>query len=156
MLIDIKFEVVKPTDKQIAILYKQLRERKYSISHKTLPNFEEHKLFVKTNPYRLWYIVRLDNKAYGNIYFNHDNSISLNGLEKLDLSILRRILILTFEQLKPLYPIPSVRYKDFFINVAVNNLMLKDKLRELGYIKIQETYIPENNKNKNLGNDFGI
>ena len=82
MLVDIKFEVVKPTDKQVEILYKQLRERKYSISNKILPDFEEHKLFVKNNPYRLWYIVRLDDEVYGNVYFNHDNSISLNGLEQ--------------------------------------------------------------------------
>ena len=144
MLVDIKFEVVKPTDKQVEILYKQLRERKYSISNKILPDFEEHKLFVKNNPYRLWYIVRLDDEVYGNVYFNHDNSIALNGLEELDLSIFRRILIIVFEKLQPLEPIPSVRYKDFFFNVAVNNIMLQNKLKELGYIKIQETYVLEN------------
>tara|TARA_B100000989_G_C19227754_1_gene338563 strand:+ start:39 stop:476 length:438 start_codon:yes stop_codon:yes gene_type:complete len=144
MLVNIKFEVVKPTNKQIEILYNQLRERKYSISHNILPDFEQHKLFVTNNPYRLWYIVRLDDEACGNVYYNHDNSISLNGLEELDLSIFKRILIIVFEKLQPLSPIPSVRYKNFFFNVAVNNIMLQNKLKELGYIKIQETYISDN------------
>ena len=47
----LKFEKILPNKTQINALYLILKNRNYSISHKCLPNFEEHETFVKQNPY---------------------------------------------------------------------------------------------------------
>ena len=45
-------EKIIPNKDQINELYVQLRNRVFSISHRDLPSMEEHKNFVKNNPYR--------------------------------------------------------------------------------------------------------
>ena len=48
-----------------------------SISHEVMPDFEEHKNFVKSNPYRAWYLIYFKEEAVGSFYLSNDNSIEL-------------------------------------------------------------------------------
>ena len=45
----ISFDNITGSDEQIEVLYTQLKNRKYDISHKFLPQFEDHIKFVKNN-----------------------------------------------------------------------------------------------------------
>ena len=74
----LKFEKILPNKTQINALYLILKNRNYSISHKCLPNFEEHETFVKQNPYIAWYLIQKENLFIGNVYLNNDNSIGIN------------------------------------------------------------------------------
>ena len=42
-----KLERILPTTEHFNILYQQLKKRKHVISHKKIPNYKNHKLFVK-------------------------------------------------------------------------------------------------------------
>lgn len=61
------------------ILYNLLEERKLyqSISHKELPTYENHVKFVRSKPYKQWFILQ-DNKLFvGSVYLTKDNEIGI-------------------------------------------------------------------------------
>ena len=70
-------EVNKDLD-QIKILYELLKKRDFTISHRDIPPFDEHKMFVINNPYRAWYLVKENNSFVGSFYIKNDNSIGIN------------------------------------------------------------------------------
>ena len=74
---NIRFNKIVGTSDQIFALYELLKDRTNNISHKDMPNFYEHKKFVKNNPYKVWYLVYNENKAIGTFYIKYDNSIGL-------------------------------------------------------------------------------
>ena len=63
-------------------LYKLLAEKEFSISHRNMPTFEEHKEFIKNNPYHMWSIILLKKSMIGSIYILTDNSVGINLLKK--------------------------------------------------------------------------
>ena len=46
-------------------------------------------------------------------------------------------------KLKPLSPIASVRYKDFYFNVSASNVKLQEKLKNMGCKVAQISFIYE-------------
>ena len=136
-----KLENILPTDKQINILYQQLKKRKHGISHKKIPNFKNHQLFIKNNPYRVWYIIREGKNIIGNVYVKYDNPIGLNFCKNISAIKIEKILDLIKLELSPLKPKPSIRSKDFFINIASSNKSLQKKLISIGLVETQRTYI---------------
>ena len=68
-----QFESIIPTSAQIETLYTQLKNRSHSISHKSVPYFDEHTNFVQNHPYRKWIIVRNTEIAIGNVYIQYNN-----------------------------------------------------------------------------------
>ena len=63
-------------------LFLLLIKRKFNISNKIIPSWEDHKKFVHSKPYFKWYIILEDNIKIGSFYINHDNSIGLSLLKK--------------------------------------------------------------------------
>lgn len=64
----------------IVILYELLRERtpEQSISHKEMPTFEQHKTFVKSKPYNVWYLIKNDAGEFiGSSYLTHQREIGI-------------------------------------------------------------------------------
>lgn len=133
-------EKIIPNKDQINELYVQLKNRVFSISHRDLPSMEEHKNFVKNNPYRAWFIVKIQNKILGNIYIQYDNSIGFNFQEEITSKEIEETIELIYSKFKPLKSIPSKRPDYFFINVNSSNLSLQKKLFSLNYLEIQRTY----------------
>ena len=115
----------------VRALYELLKVRKFSISHQKLPSFEEHEEFVKSHPYRQWWLVLENSKLIGSVYLTDDNAIGINLIEED-----QRIYFGN----KPLPPIPSVRPKFFYVNVAPENLILKETLAKLGAKHTQCSY----------------
>lgn len=136
---DIKLTRVVGNTEDIEILFQLLRERDFSISHASLPSIEEHKYFVKNNPYRIWYIVNLDSIPIGTIYLLKDNSIGL-FLKKKYLNFTGAALSLIIKKHKPLQPIKSVRGNNFHINTNPNDIEFISALKEYGLKHIQSTY----------------
>ena len=135
------FELVEPNDAQVTVLYDLLVKRKYSISHKSNPSYEQHKDFVYNHPYRRWYLVRCADYYIGTAYVQNDNSVGINFIEDCYDDNLSPVLGFIRQNLEPLEAKPSVRYGDFFINVAARNLKMRDCLKKLVYRESQVTYV---------------
>ena len=137
----ISLEKIEPTHAQIVLLYKQLKGRTYNVSHERVPTFREHTLFVKKHPYREWFMIIKGKSVVGNLYVQYDNSIALNSVETLSANEIKVVLELVSSLLHPLHPIPSVRYKEFFLNIASENTEMQEKLVSIGYKETQRSFV---------------
>ena len=63
------------------ILYELLKERtpEQSISHKQMPEWDDHVKFIDSYPYREWYfIVNEDSQIVGSLYLTRQNEIGIS------------------------------------------------------------------------------
>lgn len=138
-----KVELIKvnKSTSHVDILYNLLKKRSINenISHTSLPNYQEHKLFVNTNPYRYWFLIFSSKKIIGSAYVTRLNEIAIR-IEKNSLVIYKETLKLLIENLKPLKAIPSQRSKHFIINISPKSKNLINLFSKMGLQKIQETY----------------
>ena len=137
---NLELEAVLPSPSQTETLYQQLRARNHTISHKSLPSYDDHKEFVINHPYRAWFIIFLNKIALGNVYINHDNSIGLNCSDEISEAQIKKILNQITSEFHPLEAVPSVRIGKF-LNVASSNTILQEKLKNLGLIESQRSFI---------------
>ena len=73
----IKLRLVSRLDYRF--LYNLLKERDplANISHKKMPSYHEHVLFVSSKPYPKWYIILCDVNRAGSIYLTSQNEIGI-------------------------------------------------------------------------------
>lgn len=79
---DVNLVKVKKSDYKF--LYELLKKRdpKSNISHKTMPTYNEHIKFVKSKPYKIWYVIYFGNAKAGSIYLSKQNEIGIFLLKK--------------------------------------------------------------------------
>lgn len=134
------FENIIPTDEQITILYELLKLRSYSISHLSAPPFSEHSDFVRNNPYRVWYLLRLEDTYVGTIYATIENTLGVNILDAyLDYCLLP-VVDKIMAELAPLPEVRSVRAGYFSIIVPFSNKVMAAKLETIGFMASQTMY----------------
>lgn len=135
----IDFERVVGSPDQVDELYALLEARTHSISHAELPTLDEHTEFVRTHPYRAWYLVRKDQAVVGSFYLQEDNSIGLNlGIE--DAQLADAVLAFLAAHFKPNSAVRSLVPPYFYINVAYSNDWLKQTLQNKGLTPIQTAF----------------
>lgn len=126
----------------ITFLYELMQERdpEINISHSTLPTFEEHTEFVRSRPYRLWYII-----SHGPIWVG-----CISATDRNEIGIVLRkdyrgkgigpdaikMLIDTHE---PLPAEPSIRSGSWLANIAPSNTHSRRVFEKLGFEIIQHT-----------------
>ena len=73
----IKLRLVSRLDYRF--LYNLLKERDplANISHKKMPSYHEHVLFVSSKPYSKWYVILYDTNKAGSIYVTSQNEIGI-------------------------------------------------------------------------------
>ena len=135
----ISFKKITGTNSQILILFSLLDNRKYKISHKSMPSLENHKNFVLNNPYREWYLVEKGNIDIGSFYIKFDNSIGIN-LKEYSIDIIKAIINFIKENYSPQAPSPSLIPPYFYINSSSENHLLKAIFTELNIQSIQVSY----------------
>jgi len=61
------------------ILYKLLGQRtpEQSISHKEMPTMQEHEEFIGSNPYKAWFLIRVNNEYVGSVYLTKQREIGI-------------------------------------------------------------------------------
>lgn len=138
----INLEKVIPNEKQILKLFKSLESRSHVISHKDMPEYSNHKVFVQNNPYRVWYMVNLNNIFVADLYVQNDNSIGLNNFENLEVNAIREVLEMLFIEITPLQAISSKRFGKFFFRIPYSNFILQKKIESLGYFSSEISYVP--------------
>jgi len=134
-----KLEFKKVDMSDCSILYKLLKERKHNISHIDLPKYENHKNFVKNNPYREWYIIYLLGRVCGTFYIQNDNSIGININEPNE-SIIYELFEFISNNFSPKKEVSSKIPNYFYVNVANTNKKLIDIINNLGHNQIQVTF----------------
>ena len=141
--IDVEFEKVVATDKQISTLFDLLKNRGHKIS--AAPStFLEHTKFVKNHPYVSWYIVKSGGKYVGSFYISYENTIGINIIGETVQTVIGKIIEFVQANYTPLPPIHSVRNGKFAINVPPSNTILSEALEEEGCKLAQITYfVPE-------------
>ena len=136
---NIRFDNIIPTQNQIKILYDELKLREFTISHDSLPRFEDHEDFVRSNPYRCWWIISVHDSVIGSCYVSNENSIGIN-IRSFEPKLVEYIINHIIEKFEPLDPVRSIRPSDFFINVPISNSEFIDTMEQLSYPKTQITY----------------
>lgn len=60
-------------------LYKLLENRNSdaNISHKIIPNYDEHVRFVLSEPYSVWYVIIVNGEKSGSIYLSKQDEIGI-------------------------------------------------------------------------------
>ena len=141
--LDFKMHTIKPTDKQLKILFELLKSRNSSISHKKMPSFKDHVNFVKSHPYRKWWLISSidnDNNILGAVYIGFDNSLGIQfNFEKVNFSasfFFKKIRL----SIAPLKEQKSKIYKDYFVNVSPKNKELINWLKDSGFEEKQKSY----------------
>lgn len=136
-----KFDKVIPTPEQIQYLFSLLEKRAYPISHLGMPTFKEHSVFVKKNPYRVWYIVAWEDMPVGSVYLTNQNTLGLNFEKNLPGDVLKSTINFITSRYEPLPPIPSIRNANYTVNTSPENHTLINTLVDCGSRLIQQTYI---------------
>lgn len=62
-----------------ALLYRLLEEREpdVNISHKAMPSWRQHLAFIRSRPYRAWYLIEADGGYVGAVYLSRQNEIGV-------------------------------------------------------------------------------
>jgi len=136
----IEFEKVDGKSQQTELLYELLKERRYSISHRKWTSYEEHKKFVSSVPYRVWYLVFRGKACLGSIYLQEDNSIGIN-LNNESLDVICQCVNFVTENFSPRKEIKSKVPPYFYVNVPHDNGKLKRVMEQLGCTPIQTSFI---------------
>ena len=129
----------------VDFLYQLLRERlkrpSLNISHSKMPTKVSHARFMRSKPYRAWYLIKVADMSVGQIWLNRQNeigvTISKNERHKGYEAAALRALI---SKHKPLPRIPSKRSARFLANISPQNRALVQIFKKLGARKIQCTY----------------
>ena len=106
-----------PKENEIKFLYFLLKNRRVSISHKEMPSFEEHRIFVSNHPYKTWNIVIKENINIGAQYIGYDNKLGYIYFPNtliIGLTIITKVL----EKFSPEPGRSSLIPNEFVFNVA--------------------------------------
>jgi L-amino acid N-acyltransferase YncA len=137
-----KFKKVSSDDS--SLLYNLLKKRKFKISHQNLPSLKLHLSFIKSNPYRFWYLIYYKNLPIGTFYIQNDNSIGLNIIDPSNKLIKKSILYIK-QHFKPKPPIASKVPPYFYFNASFEDLKLIRLFKFNDLIPLQISFKMENN-----------
>ncbi len=136
-----------PFLRAVSKLYDILAERPldHGISHKSLPSFAEHEDFVRSIPFRYWYLIQ-GGHHNDDVYIGAIECLPTNefGIHLLELyqgcGFGRQAVELFLSTHEPLPAIPAIRNGHWLANVAPANERAKEFFEKLGFHKIQETF----------------
>lgn len=132
-------------------LYELMKEREpeMNISHRGLPRWDEHVAFIRRRPYRFWYLIEVDGAWAGYISATADNEIGVvirkayRG-QGLGPKAIKALITLHY----PNPGVPSERNNRWLANINPENEHSKHVFQKLGFRKLQETFILEEDHGK--------
>ena len=136
----VDFEHVLPSEAQIESLFELLVQRVHKISCEDV-SYSEHKQFVKSHPYRDWFLIRVSDSYVGSFYVSKENTIGINVSDGYISLVVSQIINFVKENFKPLPPIPSIRSDKFAVNVPPSNLQLTNALEDVDAKIAQISYV---------------
>ncbi len=107
------------------------REPHQNISHSRLPTLEEHCAFIRTNPYKAWFLLKTNDGIAGCIYLTHKNEVGIGILKDFRRCGIGKQAI---AQLARMYPCRILA------NINPDNAASLALFKELGFKPLQVTY----------------
>jgi RimJ/RimL family protein N-acetyltransferase len=122
-----------PTEQTCRILYELLAERTadQSISHCSMPSYEQHVEFVNSVPYKAWYLIHNDDEIVGSIYLSKQREVGLFLFQK---HAGKGYGAEALAQLRKYWP------GKMLANVSPRNSRSIEFFKDQGFKLIQETY----------------
>jgi len=125
------------------ILFELLAERpkEANISHTTMPSYAQHELFVRSKPYRAWFLVLNDyGQKVGAASLTNNNEIGIAILKRYQRQGYALEAIQVVVKFPPLPGVPSQRNAHYVANVAPHNEASHQLFTKAGWRPIQVTY----------------
>ena len=116
------------------VLYELLKERRpeENISHRSMPNWEEHRRFVTAHPYSAWYLIAISPQTYvGAIYLSKLDEISVHLFRNQQKRGYGRQAI---ELLMEAHP-----RRRYLANINPKNMAAREFLLTIGFWPVQTT-----------------
>jgi RimJ/RimL family protein N-acetyltransferase len=117
-----------------AFLYDLLAERtqEQSISHRRLPEFEDHCAFVDSDPYHAWYVIEHGGSPVGHVYLSRQDEIGIFVYRSLCGHRIGRRAVAELIERHP--------RKRYLANINPRNDRSRAFFCKLGFSLIQNTY----------------
>jgi|TARA_B110000495_G_C22929196_1_gene543118 hypothetical protein len=135
--------ILKPVSKyDTEFLYELLKQRdpKQNISHRKMPNYNQHIKFVTTKPYAFWYILIENEENIGSVY--------LTGFDEIGMSFMKGKKAKGLEEQVLKLIMNRHPRKRFFVNISTKNKKLELQVKKFGFKIIQKTYEIERELNE--------
>ena len=132
-----------PIPGAVEILFELLAERpkEANISHSTMPSYAQHEQFVRSKPYRAWFLVLNDyGQKVGCASLTNNNEIGIAILKKYQRQGYALEAVQAVIKFPPLPAVPSRRNGHYVANVAPGNEASHQLFTKAGWRPIQVTY----------------
>lgn len=144
MTIELKLIQVNPLDPtHVEFLYTVCKEREAekntNISFK-VPNYQDHRDFVRSNPYRMWFLITTYGENAGYVSLSDKNEIGIVLLKQyrrkgIGSEAVNRLI----RSVDPLPAIPGERTGHYIANINPLNTASKKMFERLGFKHVQNT-----------------
>ena len=131
----------------IEALYTLLRVRSQeddphvNISHRALPTPHDHAVFVRSHPYRVWYIVKVNGLAAGSVNLTKLNEIGIVlHPDYRGMGVGKAALRMLLDRHRPLPAVPAHRVGHWLANIHPLNERSTKLFTGLGFKHIQNTF----------------
>lgn len=112
-----------------------------NISHRGLPPFRQHAAFVRSKPYRSWYLVKVDGLVAGSVNVTKLNEVGIVLLpDYRGKGIGKQALKMLLARTRPLHAVPGHRTGRFIANINPKNERSIRLFTGLGFTLKQHTY----------------
>lgn len=139
--------VYKDGQEGIKVLYEIMRSRStendpyVNISHTKIPPYRKHATFVRSKPYRSWYLVKVDGLVAGSVTITKLNEVGIVLLpDYRGRGIGKKAMQMLLARSKPLPAISSHRAGRFIANINPLNERSISLFTSLGFRLKQQTY----------------
>jgi RimJ/RimL family protein N-acetyltransferase len=135
-----------PIPGAVDVLYELLSERPphANISHSGMPEFAKHEAFVKSKPYRQWFLILNEyGQRVGAAYLTSQNEIGISILKRYQRQGYALQALTEIRKIPPLLPIIGKRSKNYIAHVAPQNEASHALFTRAGGKPIQVTYVLE-------------
>jgi len=130
----VEIKLKTANSEELKFLYELLKQREpeQNISHRKMPNYNQHVKFVKSKPYAFWYIVIENGERIGSVY--------LTDLDEVGISFVKRKKGKGLEEEVLKIIMKKHSRKRFFVNISTKNKKLELLVKKIGFKMIQKTY----------------
>ena len=137
---NIEIVLIKKIDYRF--LYDLLKNREpiENISHKKMPTYKQHTLFINSKPYSRWYIILYQKEKIGTIYLSKLDEIGVHLVEQFMGKKLYKEIVSKLMEKNP--------RKRYLVNVGIKNKKLSKLIESYGFNKIQTTFEINSNRLK--------
>lgn len=129
---NIKLKQIDESDHNFLYTLLENRNPDANISHKSMPDFDEHIKFVLSEPYSIWCVILINDKKSGSIYLSKQDEIGIFLLNEVRGKGVGNIALQLLMEKNP--------RKRYLANVSPKNTKSSEFFKKNNFELIQHTY----------------